>query len=99
MVQAHAAEADGRDGKVLIAKLASPHFSISLVGWPRLRRRPGRIDYLRYCSSLTFSNQSTFLPLRNSVTAICVIAVVGAAPCQCFSPGGNQMTSPGRISS
>src|SRR5713226_6244140 len=31
--------------------------------------------------------------------ATCVIAVVGAAPCQCFSPGGNQITSPGRISS
>src|SRR5919199_1657175 len=28
-----------------------------------------------------------------------VIAVVGVAPCQCFSPGGNQITSPGRISS
>src|SRR5687767_5235893 len=28
-----------------------------------------------------------------------VIAVVGAAPCQCFSPGENQTTSPGRISS
>ncbi len=27
--------------------------------------------------------------------AMCVIAVVGAAPCQCFSPGGNQTTSPG----
>src|SRR5580765_1245942 len=31
--------------------------------------------------------------------AIWVIAVVGAAPCQCFSPGANQITSPGRISS
>src|SRR5882724_1469276 len=31
--------------------------------------------------------------------AIWVIAVVGAAPCQCFSPRGNQITSPGRISS
>src|SRR6185312_3764594 len=31
--------------------------------------------------------------------AICVIAVVAVAPCQCFSPGGNQTTSPGRISS
>ena len=31
--------------------------------------------------------------------AMCVIAVVGAAPCQCFSPGRNQTTSPGRISS
>lgn len=27
--------------------------------------------------------------------AMCVIPVVGDAPCQCFSPGGNQTTSPG----
>src|SRR5438105_4760715 len=59
------------------------------------RRRP----HLRYCSSLTFSIQSTFLPLRDSCTAMCVMAVVGEAPCQCFSPGGNHTTSPGRISS
>src|SRR5579864_1347489 len=31
--------------------------------------------------------------------AMCVIAVVGAAPCQCFSPGAIDTTSPGRISS
>src|SRR5438067_5839331 len=31
--------------------------------------------------------------------AMCVIAVVAVAPCQCFSPGGNQITSPGWISS
>jgi len=31
--------------------------------------------------------------------AMWVIAVVGVAPCQCFSPGENQTTSPGRISS
>ncbi len=31
--------------------------------------------------------------------AIWVIAVSGLAPCQCFSPGSNQTTSPGRISS
>src|SRR5205809_8049299 len=30
---------------------------------------------------------------------MCVIAVVGDAPCQCFSFGANQTTSPGRISS
>src|SRR4029434_9858230 len=30
---------------------------------------------------------------------MCVIALVGVAPCQCFSLGGNQTTSPGRISS
>src|SRR5881296_2197858 len=27
------------------------------------------------------------------------MAVVGVAPCQCFSPGENQITSPGRIGS
>src|SRR5437763_31689 len=31
--------------------------------------------------------------------AIWVMAVVAVAPCQCFSPGGIQTTSPGRISS
>src|ERR1700731_3783483 len=30
---------------------------------------------------------------------MCVIAIVGVAPCQCFSLGPNQTTSPGRISS
>ena len=33
------------------------------------------------------------------LNAICVMAVFGPAPCQCFSPGANQMTSPGLISS
>src|SRR5438093_13671942 len=31
--------------------------------------------------------------------AMCVMAVVAVAPCQCFSPGGNQTTSPGRMCS
>src|SRR6516164_1691857 len=31
--------------------------------------------------------------------AMCVMAVVGAAPCQCFSPGAIHTISPGRISS
>src|SRR5260221_13157352 len=31
--------------------------------------------------------------------AMCVMAVVAVAPCQCFSPGGNQITSPGQICS
>src|SRR6266542_5205014 len=31
--------------------------------------------------------------------AMCVMAVVAVAPCQCFSPGGNHTTSPGRICS
>jgi hypothetical protein len=40
----------------------------------------------------------TALPFSASGIATCVIAVVGVAPCQCFSPGGNQTTLPGRIS-
>ena len=30
---------------------------------------------------------------------MCVMAVVGVAPCQCFFPGGHRITSPGWISS
>src|SRR5207302_9044906 len=52
-----------------------------------------------YSSSLTFSSQSAVLPSSRSWMAMCVMEVVGAAPCQCFSPGENQTTSPGRISS
>src|SRR4051794_40557092 len=52
-----------------------------------------------YCSSVTCSIQSTVFPSRLSWIAVCVIAVFGAAPCQCFSPGGNHTTSPGRSSS
>jgi hypothetical protein len=29
---------------------------------------------------------------------MCVIAVIGVAPCQCLSFGGHQTTSPGRSS-
>jgi hypothetical protein len=39
-----------------------------------------------YCSSLTFSIQSAAFPFSCSWMAICVMAVVGDAPCQCFSP-------------
>src|SRR5882672_4513981 len=50
-----------------------------------------------YCSSVTFSIQSTALPSSRSTIAMCVMAVVAVAPCQCSSPGGHQTTSPGRI--
>jgi hypothetical protein len=39
------------------------------------------------------------LAIELLVHCVCVIAVVGEAPCQCFSPGGNHTTSPGRIPS
>src|SRR2546428_399925 len=45
-------------------------------------------DPASWCPSLTFSIQSTALPLSCSCMAMCVMAVVAAAPCQCFSPGG-----------
>ena len=48
-----------------------------------------------YCSSLTFSSHSAALPFRLSWIAVCVIAIVGEAPCQCFSPAGIQTISPG----
>lgn len=52
-----------------------------------------------YCSSLTCSIHAVEFSSVFSTMAICVMAVVGAAPCQCFSPGAIQTTSPGRISS
>src|SRR5438309_1639910 len=55
--------------------------------------------YWPYSSSLTLSIHSTTLPSSASAIAMCVMAVVGDAPCQCFSCGSNQTTSPGRISS
>src|SRR5512147_1156997 len=54
---------------------------------------------LRYWSSVTCSSHSTTFPSSASWIAMCVIAVLGAAPCQCFSPGANHTTSPGQISS
>src|SRR4029077_12432742 len=51
-----------------------------------------------YCSSVTGSNHSTCLPSSASCMATCIITVAGPAPCQCFSPGGIQTTSPARIS-
>jgi tryptophan halogenase len=52
----------------------------------------------KYCSSLTFSIHTTFTPSSASWMAMCVIDVVGDAPCQCLWPGGHQITSPARIS-
>src|SRR5262252_842634 len=65
----------------------------------RLGGIPNPQAHLPYCSSLTFSNQSTALPSRCSWIAMCVMVVVGLAPCQCFSPGENQITLPGWASS
>src|SRR5208283_1726406 len=67
-----------------IAHGYSPVYWVAVASW--------------YCSSLTFSIQSAVLPSRFSTMEMWVMAVVGVAPCQCFSPGGNQITSPGRIS-
>src|SRR2546427_1520018 len=64
-----------------------------------LSSRTDRYSPARYSASLTFSIQSALLPSSCSTMAMCVMAVVAAAPCQCFSPGGIQITSPGRISS
>jgi hypothetical protein len=47
-----------------------------------------------YCWSETGSIQSAPLPPTNSVSDRWTIVVSGPAPCQCFSPAGNQTTSP-----
>src|SRR5687768_13232043 len=52
-----------------------------------------------YCSSVTFSSHSTFLPPSSSWIAMCVMRLVCDAPCQCFTPGGIRTTSPARNSS
>src|SRR5207302_4428896 len=85
---------------------ADDHVEVSPAGefWhgvrgPGLPVEVGARQFAAYCSSLTCSSHSTTLPSSASWTAMWVMAVVGPAPCQCFSPGGNQTTSPGRISS
>src|SRR5262249_28041160 len=84
--------------QAVMAKLTRLHFHFLQVqvGSSPFGREP---SHLRNWSALTFSIQSTFLPFSDSVMAMCVIAVVAVAPCQCFSPGGNHTTSPGRTSS
>src|SRR4051795_7171639 len=54
--------------------------------------------HFRYCSSLTFSSHSAFFPPTMFVMAIWLIKLVAVGPCQCFTPGGVQITSPGLIS-
>ena len=52
----------------------------------------------KYCSPVTFSIHSKFLPFSCSVMAICDIPVVGVAPSQCLWFAGHQMTFPVRFS-
>src|SRR5574337_1098529 len=81
----------GRTGSGVRFRLVHGSLLLSLSFWAR--------NQARYCSSLTCSIQSAVLPSSCSTMAMCVMAAVAVAPCQCFSPGGNQITSPGRISS
>jgi hypothetical protein len=87
-------------------KVKIPILADSRQGWGTLQihySQPGgppedfSFLYLpaRYCWSLTCSIQSTTFPSSFSWMAMWVMAVVGVAPCQCFSPGENQTTSPG----
>lgn len=61
-----------------------------------LHRRPQLSSVLRLAD--LFHPVDT-LPCSAPAMAMCVIAIVGAAPCQCLSPGENHTPSPGRISS
>lgn len=55
--------------------------------------RPRTGGYGRYCVSPTFSSQSPTFPSRSSWMAMCVIAVVGMAACQCLAPCGSLSAS------
>ena len=61
-------------------KLTSPEAVSSSVG----------VVHTLYCASVTFSNQSTALPSRASAMAMCVMAVVGLAPCLRIHPDCKQ---------
>src|SRR4051794_711898 len=63
-----------------------------------LLRLTGHVQSVAYCSSETFSIHSTFLPSSVLVMAMCDMLFAAVAPCQCFTPGGAQTTSPGLIS-
>src|SRR5579871_5472690 len=80
-------------GTAITDSRASRYGRVSLPAWSTGSHRAW------YCSSLTCSIQSTDLPSSCSAMAMCVMPVVGVAPCQCFSPGAIQTMSPGRISS
>src|SRR6185295_12185884 len=85
--EAHAAETKGRDFEPAVSQGALLHRHSS----------PCTRAAAAYSSSPTCSIHSTVLPSCCSTIAMCVIAVAGAAPCQCFSPGGHETTSPGSI--
>ncbi len=91
----------GRDFAAWVG-LVPRQLRMSFPVWSMRSRKVARLFFAfqaPYCSSVTFSSQSELLPSSFSTMAMWVIAVVGAAPCQCFSEVGNQTTSPGRISS
>src|ERR1041385_6256 len=77
----------------MASQWCSPGRGISGIRWGGLG---GRHD--PYCWSVTFSIQTAVSPSSASEMAIWLMAVVGVAPCQCFTPGGIQTISPGRIS-
>ncbi len=51
-----------------------------------------------YCSSRDLLQPVDGLAIETLLQCDCVIAVSALAPCQCFTPGGIQTTSPGLIS-
>src|SRR3954452_21424366 len=89
---------------MLAAPFAGHRYWSVVVGHPRfhapgyLPQYPRCFRHFWYCSSLTFSNHSTFLPFTTFVIAMWLMALVGVAPCQCLTPAGDQITSPGLVS-
>lgn len=67
---------------------------LTLMSWHRIATDanglPGAAVYFPYCSSLTFSIHSTFLPPASSWIAMWVMAVALAAPCQFLLPAASR---------
>ena len=88
---AHAAEPDRRDLQAILPECALLHTMSYLTLFYRT-------------SGTVLLIADMFHPIDNFAILLLLDgdvghAVAGEAPCQCFSPGANQTTSPGRISS
>ena len=89
-----------RDGRSAAARARGPGGTVQparflprrRAGSRSRRHRPRALSRRQapYSASVTCSSQSTDLPSRCSPMAMWLIAVVGAAPCQCRSPGGTR---------
>ena len=94
----------GTGKKLFAGKLNIPHVSIGRGVVRQVQRERDILRSSRGRSAAVLLVADLLHPVdrlavERSWMAMWVMAVVGAAPCQCFSPGAKETTSPGRISS